>query len=84
MTSAIAQYERVALSVDHPEWGFSAGDVGTVVEILPHPDGGPRGIMMEMRNALGITLDVITVPETEVRPLMVNDVWSVRRMTRTG
>ena len=51
-----------ALTSDLPDHALKARDVGTVVEILPHPTGGPRGIMLEVFTALGDSLAVVTVP----------------------
>ena len=84
MTAAIELYKQAALSADLPQHDLKAGDVGTVVEILPHPQGGPRGIMLEVFNALGETVTVVTVSETQVEPLSADEVWAVRRMARAG
>jgi hypothetical protein len=83
MTS-IELYKDAALRSDLPEHRLKAGDVGTVVEILPHPAGGPRGIMLEVFSALGHSLAVVTVPETQVEPLSDDEVWAVRRLARAG
>ena len=80
----IELYEQASFKVDVPEFKLKAGDVGTVVEILPHPTGGPRGIMLEVFNALGETIAVVTVPETQVEPLSEDEVWSVRRLAQAG
>jgi hypothetical protein len=80
MSSTIELYKQAALTVDVSQHGLKAGDVGTVVEILPHPQGGARGIMLEVFNAVGETLAVVSVPETQVQPLSADEVWSVRRL----
>jgi len=82
--AAIQLYNEAALRSDLPAYGLKAGDVGTVVEILPHPAGGPRGIILEVFSALGHTLAVVTVPETQVEPLTDDEVWSVRRLARAS
>ncbi len=79
MTS-IELYKEAALKTDVPEHRLKAGDVGTVVEILAHPSGGPRGVMLEVFSALGHTITVVTVPESQVEPLSDDEVWSVRRI----
>ncbi len=84
MTSTIELYKQAALTADLPKHHLKAGDVGTVVEILPHPHGGPRGIIFEVFSALGDTVAVVTVPETQVEPLSEDEVWAVRRMARAG
>ena len=82
--STIELFKEVALKTDVPDHKLKAGDVGTVVEILPHPSGGPRGIMLEVFSALGHTVAVVTVPETEVEGLSDDEVWSVRRLARAS
>jgi hypothetical protein len=84
MTSAIELYKQAVLTADLPEHALKAGDVGTVVEILPHPTGGPRGVMLEVFNALGDTVAVVTVAETQLQPLSADEVWAVRRLARAG
>ncbi len=84
MTGTIELHKEAALTSDLPADHLKAGDVGTVVEILPHPQGGPRGIMLEVSSALGHTVAIVTVPETQVQPLSDDEVWAVRRMARAG
>ena len=84
MSRAIELYKQAALTADVSEHGLKAGDVGTVVEILPHPQGGPRGVILEVFNPLGDTVAVVTVPETQVEPLSADEVWAVRRMARAA
>ena len=84
MSATIELYKQAALTADVPEDGLKSGDVGTVVEILPHPQGGPRGVILEVFNALGDTVAVVTVPETQVQPLSADEVWAVRRLARAG
>jgi hypothetical protein len=82
--ASIELYEDAALTSDLPDHDLKAGDVGMVVEILPHPTGGPRGIILEVFSALGQTLAVVTVPESDVQPLSDDEVWAVRRLARAG
>ena len=84
MKREIELYKEAVLTADVPEHDLKAGDVGTVVEILPHPQGGPRGIILEVFSAVGETIAVVTVPETDVEPLSEDEVWAVRRMTRVA
>jgi hypothetical protein len=77
-------YHEASLTIDLPHEGLKAGDVGTVVELLPHPAGGPRGVMLEIFSATGHSVAVVTVPETAVEPLSDDEVWSVRRLARVG
>ncbi|MBI4658111.1 MAG: DUF4926 domain-containing protein [Verrucomicrobia bacterium] len=69
---------RVALSQDLPARRLRRGDVATVVE--QHP-GGPRqepGYTLEVFNAVGETVDVVTVRESQIEPLTANELLTVR------
>jgi hypothetical protein len=80
----IELYKEAVILRDIPEDRLHAGDVGTVVEILPHPTGGPRGIILEVFNVLGDTIAIVTLPETEVEALADDEVWHARRLARAG
>ena len=80
----IEMFKEVALRRDVPEHNLRAGDVGTVVEILPHPTGGPRGVILEVFNAVGETIAVVTVPETDIQPLTADGIFNVRPFSRAG
>lgn len=70
-------FERVALSRDVPEHGLVRGDVATIVE--RHPASlGEAGFTLEVFNALGETIAVVTVEESAIQPLTANEVIHVR------
>jgi hypothetical protein len=70
-------FEEVVLGKDIPEKGLKKGDVATVVEHHPVP-GGEDGYSLEVFNALGDTIAVITVPESFIESLTEDEVFSVR------
>ena len=70
-------FEEVVLGRDIPEKGLKKGDVATVVEHHP-ASGGEDGYSLEVFNALGHTIAVVTVPESLLEPLTENEVFSVR------
>jgi hypothetical protein len=70
----IQEHERVMLTVDIPEYGLKAGDVGVIVMI--HDEGA--GYELEMFTADGNTLDVITVEANQVRPVSNQEVLHAR------
>jgi len=72
-------FEEVVLKNDIPEKGLRKGDVATVVEHHPVP-GGEDGYSLEIFNALGDTIAVITVPESSIESLTENEVFSVRSL----
>ena len=72
-------YGRVALAVDLPAEGIRRGDVATVVEHHPAPSAGSEpGYSIEVFNAVGETLAVMTLPESQLEALRPDEVLSVR------
>lgn len=76
-------YKRVALRVDLPEHGLRKGDVATIVEHLPGKDC-EDGYALEVFNAIGDSIAVITVPQSAVEPLTADVIPSVRPLAQTG
>lgn len=71
--------EEVILLKDIDEKGLKKGDLGTVVE--HHPvKGGKDGYSLEVFNALGEAIGVVTVSESEIAPLTGKEIFSVRRL----
>ena len=70
-------FEEVALTRDIPKKGLKKGDIATVVEHHPVPDG-EDGYSLEIFNVLGDTIAVITVPESAIEPLTEDEIFSVR------
>ena len=71
-------FSRVALKTDLPANRFRSGDVATIVECHPgRPDQEP-GYSLEIFNAVGETVAVVTVRESQVEPLTANELLHVR------
>jgi Domain of unknown function (DUF4926) len=77
-------YDRVALRASFPEHALRAGDVATLVDFVDDPSSGPRGCVLELFNALGESIGVVTVPEDALEPLRADEVLSVRPMAWQG
>ena len=72
-------YKEVMLFIDIPQKRLEKGDVATVVDY--HPSQNPEdGYTLEVFNALGDSIAVITVPESSIAPLKENEVFSVRSL----
>jgi len=73
-------FSEVALARDIPEEGLCRGDIATVVEMLPGTAAseGEDGCILEVFNAIGETIAVVTVPLSSVEPLRATEVLSVR------
>ncbi len=72
-------FKELVLTKDIPEKRLMKGDVATVVEYHPVPDG-EDGYSLEVFNVLGDTIDVITVPESAIELLTESEIFSVRSM----
>jgi hypothetical protein len=81
---ALQLYDRVALRMSFPEYALRAGDVATLVDFVEHPSSGSRGCVLEVFNALGESMAVVTVPENAVASLRADEVLSVRPMAAAG
>ena len=74
-------YSRVALTVDLPVEGIRRGDVATIVEYHSAPAAGIEpGYSVEVFNAIGETLAVLTLPESHVESLRRDELLSVRSL----
>jgi hypothetical protein len=71
-------YQRVVLNTDQPQHNLKKGDIGTLVDTVPHPTGGADGYVLEIFNAKGESVSVITLPQSQVEPLPDNAILSVR------
>ena len=77
---AYPMFARVALSRDVAEHNLRRGDVATIVETHERGQGQGTGYSLEVFNAIGETIAVIIVPESEIEPLAQNEVLHVRRL----
>lgn len=78
----IELYKEIALVRDVPEEGLRAGDVATLIDYVPHPAGGEEGAVLELFNAVGESIAVITVPLSFIAPLQSNQIPAVRSLSR--
>ncbi|HEX9944127.1 MAG TPA: DUF4926 domain-containing protein [Thermoanaerobaculia bacterium] len=77
-------YERVALKRDFPEHGLRRGDVAVLVDHVAHPEGGEPGCVLEVFNAVGESIAVVAVRESDVEGLRADEVLSIRPMVKVG
>lgn len=77
-------YERVALRRDFPEHDLRKGDVAVLLDYVPHPGGGEEGCVLEVFNALGDSIAVVTVKESEIESLQANEVLAIRRLAKAS
>jgi hypothetical protein len=83
--SRLPLYERVALRRDMDQHGLRAGDVATLVDYVPHRGGsGQEGCVLEVFNALGESIAVVTVHASDIEPLQADEVLTVRHLAQAG
>lgn len=73
-------FARVALNDDLPAHGLQRGDVATIVETYPGGEGQDQGYSLEVFNAIGETIAVVTVRESQIEPLAPDEALHVRRL----
>ncbi len=71
-------YERVALRRDLPEHSLKRGDIAVLVDRVAHPTDGEPGVVLEVFNAIGDSIAVVAVKESEIEPLRADEILSVR------
>jgi hypothetical protein len=76
-------FKRVALAVDITEHGLKKGDIATIVEYLPADHNPEPGYALEVFNALGESIDVLAVAESEIELLRETEVWHAREMEQS-
>lgn len=70
-------YQEVVLLSDIPEKNLKKGDIATVIDF--HPSNHTEdGYSLEVFNALGDTIAVLTLPETGIDELKESEVLSIR------
>ena len=77
-------YQEIALNRDFPEHNLHQGDVATLIDYVPHPANGEEGAILEVFNALGMSIAVVTVPISSIDVLQPNDVLSIRRLAQAS
>ncbi|MGG6267714.1 DUF4926 domain-containing protein [Leptolyngbya sp. AN03gr2] len=74
---AFELFTRVALREDFPTYHLHQGDVATIVEHHPVV-GGEDGYSLEVFNAIGETIAVLVVSESQIESLTSNEVLHIR------
>jgi hypothetical protein len=73
-------FTKVALRENLPQHKLRSGDIATVVEQHAGRAEQEPGYTLEVFNAVGETLAVVTVRESQIEPLRDNEVLHVRRL----
>ena len=73
-------FSRVVLNIDVPEHGLRRGDLATIVEFHQGVPGQEPGYSLEVFNAVGDTVAVITLAESEIESLRENEILCARAL----
>jgi hypothetical protein len=73
-------YQEIALTRNFPEYQLQQGDIATLVDFVPHPTGGEIGCVLEVFNAIGESIKVVTVPQSAIKTLTSRDVLTSRQL----
>lgn len=71
--------DTVVLARDIPARNLRAGDLGAIVQIYE-----PDGLEVEFVTASGRTEALLTLKQTDVRPVADNDLVAVRSLAKTA
>ena len=72
----LEMFKEAVFVCDMPERGIKKGDVATVIDHLDKPE---PGYILEVFDALGDTVDVVSVPESYLEPIQEGERFQVRR-----
>jgi hypothetical protein len=75
-------FHRIALAEDLPQENLRRGDVATIVEAYEGRPGQEPGYELEVFNAVGETIAVVTVRESQIESLRRDEILSVRPRER--
>ena len=71
-------FSRVALKTDVPENGLRRGDLATIVEYHEGLPGQEPGYSLEVFNAVGDTVAVIALGESQIESLREDEILCAR------
>ncbi|MEM8832684.1 MAG: DUF4926 domain-containing protein [Cyanobacteria bacterium P01_G01_bin.19] len=76
-------YSEVALTQNIAEYNLKIGDVATLLDLIPHPQG-EEGCVLEVFNAVGESIAVVTVPISAIKSLEPNEILTTRLLKQAS
>ena len=71
-------YSEVALTQNLAEYNLKTGDIATLLDFIPHPQGGEEVCVLEIFNAVGESIAVVTVPISAIKSLEPDEILTTR------
>jgi hypothetical protein len=72
-------YQQIVLTHDLPEHHLKQGDVATLIDYVPHPTGKEDGCVLEIFNAIGESITVITTAQHDIEPIQADEIMTIRK-----
>lgn len=76
-------FSEVTLTQNIDEYNLQLGDIATLIDFVPHPQGKEDGCILEVFNAVGDSIAIVTVPKSTIQPLQANQVLTTRNLSAT-
>lgn len=77
-------YSEVALTQNIVEYSLKIGDIATLLDFVPHPQGGEEGCVLEIFNAVGESIAVVTVPISAIKSLEPDEILTTRPLKQVS
>ncbi|MEM7759913.1 MAG: DUF4926 domain-containing protein [Cyanobacteria bacterium P01_A01_bin.40] len=77
-------YSEVALTQNIADRNLKIGDVATLVDFVPHSQGGEEGCVLEIFNAVGELIAVVTVPISAIKSLSASEILTTRPLKQAS
>ncbi|HET9137141.1 MAG TPA: DUF4926 domain-containing protein [Candidatus Kapabacteria bacterium] len=71
-------FQQVSLVEDVPKHNLKVGDIGTIVDHFAKGENPEEGYALEFFNALGDTIGVVILPESNISPFTEDEILAVR------
>ena len=71
-------YTEVVLKINLSEHNLKQGELATLIDFVPHPEGGEEGCVLEVFDITGQSIAVIIVPKSAIKPLAENEYLTTR------
>ena len=76
----IELYQQVAMTRNLSSADLRRGDLAMLVDYVAHPNGGEEGAVLEVFNAIGESVAVVTVPISAIAALRADQMPTVRSL----
>ena len=77
-------FSEVTLTQNIDEYNLKIGDIATLIDFVPHSDGKEDGCILEIFNAVGESIAVVTVSKQAIQPLQANQILTTRLLSATN